>query len=95
MTPSTAKWCYFHPLGDSNALYLGEFRGDDHFEKRKQQAKTKDTDHSFYVIYDFQTTMVYFSDAAVCTSHRSKVKKLHSYFFKVDVTWVKWPKELS
>ena len=39
--------------------------------------------------------MVYYWDAAEYTSHSSKPKKLHIYPFMADVTWVKWPKDLS
>ena len=55
---------------------------------------TSDTDHSFYVIFDLQTAMVYNCKAVECTSHSSKAKKLHICAFMDDATWVKCLKDV-
>ena len=89
--PSIMKRCYYYPLGSSSKLHLGLFAVMTTSTKDSKQAKTSDTDHSFYVIFYLETKTVYYCDAAECKLHSYKAKKLHIYAFMADVTWVKWP----
>lgn len=84
----TQVLCYFYPLDGSKALHLALFLSTPPLPVKKTTTKIV-SDYLFYVIFCFQTTMVYFN-ASGFKKQCSKAKKLRIFHFMDDVTKVKF-----